>query len=102
MPMRAPRPARPVEAQRATHARAEAVGADDEPPRRSSPPTRRPTARPSSGALDGRVFEDAHAGRGARRRDERLVEAQAALREHRRGGAVDVREGLSAESPKPW
>ena len=92
-----------VEAQRAAHARAEAVGADDEPAAAQVAADAQADRAPplDDGALDGRVLEDAHAGRGARRRDERLVEPEAALRQHRRGRAVDVGEGalgLQAEA----
>jgi hypothetical protein len=55
------------------------------------------------GALDGRILEHAHARRRARRRDERVVETQAALGQHGRRRASGANDGkvASASSPKP-
>ena len=95
-----------IEPERAAHRRIEAVRADhqsaaaqlaaDVEADRASPRDR--------GAFDRRVLEHAHAGRRPRRREQRLVQMQAPLRERERAPSrpAPIGKPASAVSPKPW
>jgi len=79
-----------LQTQRTPHGRIQAVGADDETAAAQVSAHAQPdgAAALDGGALDGRLFEHAHARRGARRSQQRLIQRPPPLAEDDRRAAV--------------